>query len=155
MIEKVIFDVDGVFSNGQFLYDEEGKKYKIFGAHDSDGIKLLDNSGIALQAITADLRGFAITKKRMDDIGLKLQVVAERDRVEFIKMCSRKSRVCFMGDGHYDSFAFDHAHYSIAPNNAVEIARRSANYVTAAKGGEGAVYEAALHLIKLINGDRN
>lgn len=37
----IIFDIDGVMTTGQFLYSENGKAYKIFGAHDNDGIKLL------------------------------------------------------------------------------------------------------------------
>ena len=39
----LIFDVDGVMTSGQFLYSSNGKVYKIFGAHDSDGLKLLKN----------------------------------------------------------------------------------------------------------------
>jgi 3-deoxy-D-manno-octulosonate 8-phosphate phosphatase KdsC-like HAD superfamily phosphatase len=40
MIKHVIFDVDGVFTTGQFLYDVNGKAYKIFGPHDFDGLKM-------------------------------------------------------------------------------------------------------------------
>ena len=36
-----ILDVDGVMTTGQFLYSEKGKIYKVFGAHDADGLKLL------------------------------------------------------------------------------------------------------------------
>ena len=39
--KKIIFDVDGVFTTGQFLYTEDGKFAKVFGPHDNDGIKLI------------------------------------------------------------------------------------------------------------------
>lgn len=79
--KNFIIDVDGVFSTGQFLCTEEGKFAKIFGPHDHDGIKLLKNL-INVQAISADKRGFAITKKRIaDDMRLKLELVSEENRL--------------------------------------------------------------------------
>ena len=35
-IKVFILDVDGVMTNGQFLYNEDGKSYKIFGPDDND-----------------------------------------------------------------------------------------------------------------------
>ena len=36
-----MLDVDGVMTTGQFIYSDKGKQYKIFGPHDSDGLKLI------------------------------------------------------------------------------------------------------------------
>ena len=68
MMKKLIFilDVDGVMTTGQFLYSQDGKAYKIFGPHDNDGLKLL-NDKVTIQFITADKRGFPISKKRIID----------------------------------------------------------------------------------------
>ena len=47
-MKKYLFllDVDGVMTTGQFLYSEEGKVFKVFGAHDHDRLNLLkSNSG--------------------------------------------------------------------------------------------------------------
>ena len=41
LIKNIVFDIDGVLTDGSFLYDEKGKKYKRFGAHDADGLDLL------------------------------------------------------------------------------------------------------------------
>ena len=62
-IKNLILDVDGVFTTGQFLYTINGKVAKVFGAHDNDGIKL-SKPYLNIHAITADKRGFNITKKR-------------------------------------------------------------------------------------------
>ena len=59
-----ILDVDGVMTTGHFLYSQDGKEYKVFGSHDNDGLKLL-NDRVNLQFITADKRGFPITKKEL------------------------------------------------------------------------------------------
>ena len=36
-----ILDVDGVITNGQMIYDQHGKKYKIFGQDDHDSLKIM------------------------------------------------------------------------------------------------------------------
>lgn len=146
-LTTVIFDVDGVFTNGQFLYDSEGKKYKVFGPHDSDGIKLLISNGIHVAAISADHRGFLITKKRMEDIGIDVKLVSEQARASYFESLDDLSSTCFMGDGHYDAKIFPSVAYSIAPSNAVDVALNAASFVTKSKGGEGAVYEACLHIL--------
>lgn len=148
-IKHVIFDVDGVFTSGQFIYDESGKRYKIFGPHDSDGIKFLLGQDIFVEAISADKRGFNITRKRMNDIGLPLTLVSESDRESFVRGCGGLKQLCFMGDGHFDAHIFDIVSYAIAPSNAVPIALEKADYVTRASGGNGAVYEAALHILNI------
>ena len=63
-----VLDVDGVLSSGQFLYDSNGKQYKIFGPHDNDGLKLISKY-IKIRFISADTRGFEISKKRVEDMG--------------------------------------------------------------------------------------
>lgn len=149
-ISQVIFDVDGVFTNGQFLYGKDGKQFKIFGPHDSDGIKMLTHKGISVHAISADERGFQITKKRMDDIGISCALVPEAERLDYILKYGSSDKICFMGDGHFDAMVFSHVAYSIAPSNALKIAKLSASYVTEAPGGNGAVYEACIHLMQLL-----
>jgi 3-deoxy-D-manno-octulosonate 8-phosphate phosphatase (KDO 8-P phosphatase) len=149
-ITRIVFDVDGVFTNGQFIYDENGKRFKIFGPHDADGIKLLKTAGIKLEAITADRRGYSITKKRIYDMGLPLSLVGEVERLAYVANLVDSATTCFMGDGHYDAEVFSVAAYSIAPANAVSIAKSRANYVTKSCGGHGAVYEAALHILEIM-----
>ena len=36
-----LLDVDGVMTNGQFIYSKNGKIQKIFGPDDHDGLSLL------------------------------------------------------------------------------------------------------------------
>ena len=61
MIKHVLFDVDGVFTDGCFYYSAQGKIIKVFGPHDGDGIKLLRALGLTISAISADQRGFSIS----------------------------------------------------------------------------------------------
>lgn len=149
-IENIIFDVDGVFTDGTFYYSDHGKIMKRFGPHDGDGIKFLRSKGVNITAITADYRGFNISQKRMADMSISLELVSEADRCDYLVKNYDLSLTCFMGDGHYDAEAFELVAYSVAPANAVERAIERAKYVTLRSGGNGAVYEAALHLLKIM-----
>ena len=144
-----IFDVDGVMTTGQFLYSVEGKVYKVFGAHDNDGIKLLADK-VKIIFLTADKRGFPISKKRIvDDMGQELILVSEQDRLEFIKSNYGLDSAIYMGDGIHDTEILRQCLYGIAPANARIEAREAASYVTPSASGEGAVLDACLQIIRL------
>ncbi len=139
-----VIDVDGVLSTGQFIYGDSGKLYKIFGPHDSDGLKLIKEK-VNVSFISADKRGFEISNKRVSDMGFKLNLVSEEDRRNHLEKLGFEN-VIFMGDGYYDALLFSEVNYSIAPANARKEALENADYVTENKAGEGAVMDACIHL---------
>jgi 3-deoxy-D-manno-octulosonate 8-phosphate phosphatase (KDO 8-P phosphatase) len=147
-ITHFVLDVDGVFTTGQFLYTVEGKSAKVFGPHDNDGIKLISKL-LTVWAISADKHGWLITKKRIaDDMGIKLEMVSEDDRLDWFKNNLDLESTVYMGDGIYDAKIFEHVAYSIAPANAFHITRAKADFVTISRSGEGAVAEACLHIME-------
>lgn len=148
--EFVIFDVDGVMTTGQFLYSINGKEYKVFGPHDNDGIKLICNL-IKIIFITADERGYPITKRRIvDDMKQELHLVNENGRLDFIEKNYRLSNVIYMGDGYYDAAILEKCFFGIAPNNARIEAKKAANYITPSNSGEGAVLDACLKIKEML-----
>lgn len=151
---RFVIDVDGVLTTGQFLYTLEGKFAKIFGPHDNDGIKLVSKF-ITVWTISADQRGWPITKKRIaDDMGLKLELVPEAERLDWFRKNCDLAKTIYMGDGIYDAKVFEIVAYSIAPVNAFYTAREKANFVTQSKSGEGAVAEACLHIMEKFFGQK-
>jgi 3-deoxy-D-manno-octulosonate 8-phosphate phosphatase (KDO 8-P phosphatase) len=145
-----IFDVDGVMTTGQFLYSINGKEYKIFGPHDNDGIKMIC-SLIKVIFITADERGYPITKRRIvDDMKQELYLVNEKDRLNFIENNYGLSNVIYMGDGYYDAAILAKSFFGIAPNNARIEAKKVANYITPSNSGEGAVLDACLKIKEVL-----
>ena len=71
-IDTVIFDIDWVFTNWNFIYTADWKVAKIFWPHDADGVKLLRKYNINIQCISADKRWYPITKKTaMQSEGMK------------------------------------------------------------------------------------
>tara|TARA_B110000263_G_C15010123_1_gene374632 strand:+ start:39 stop:500 length:462 start_codon:yes stop_codon:yes gene_type:complete len=141
-----ILDVDGVLTTGQFLYSISGKSYKVFGPHDNDGLKMLKDK-IKIKFITADKRGFQITKNRIvDDMGFELDLVSEIDRFNYLKEKYGFSNLIYMGDGYHDAKILKESFFGISPKNARIEARECANYITDSNSGEGAVLDACLQI---------
>jgi len=148
MKKVVISDVDGVLNTGQFLYNESGKCFKVFGPHDADGVKLLKEAGWTVRFISADKRGFEITKKRIDDMNCELTLVSEKERLDWIESRYPIKDIVYVGDGYYDAQILRKAGCGISPKNARIEARTAANYVTDSKSGEGAFLDAAIIILK-------
>lgn len=146
-MKNFIIDVDGCLTTGQFLYSTEGKVMKVFGPDDADALSILKNK-INIQMISGDKRGFSITKKRIDDMNFPFDLVSTFERVKWIEEKFNPEETIYMGDGIYDALVFEKVGYSIAPANGFYITKQKANFVTQAKGGEGAVAEACLHILE-------
>tara|TARA_B100000989_G_scaffold259799_1_gene210131 strand:+ start:76 stop:510 length:435 start_codon:yes stop_codon:yes gene_type:complete len=135
-------------TTGQFIYSSRGKQFKIFGPHDSDGLKLLKNR-LNIIFISADKRGFSISKKRIKDhMGYNINLVSEEDRYQFLSKKFGIKNIIYMGDGIYDANILKDCFYGIAPKNARIEAKKSSNYITKSKSAEGAVLDACLHIKK-------
>ena len=143
-----LLDVDGVMTNGQFLYSSKGKSFKIFGPDDHDGLSLL-KPFLKIEFITGDKSGFKISKKRIvDDMNFKLNLVSTTERVQWINERYNLKEVIYMGDGIFDHYVMKRVSYSIATNDSDSNAKKYANFVTKRNGGNRAVAEACLHIMK-------
>lgn len=145
--KNLIIDADGVFTDGKFYYTTEGKIMKKYGPDDADAISLIKDK-MHIHVISADKRGFQITKKRMNDMKLEIDLVSTFERLSWIGQRYNPDETIYMGDGIYDALVFRYVAYSIAPANAFGYTKRYADYVTTAKGSEGAVAEAILHILE-------
>ena len=144
--KNFILDVDGVLTTGQFFYDQNGKKYKVFSVDDKDALTLLKKY-IKISFITSDIKGFKISKKRVEDMGFKLKYVKSLERANWIKKNYKSKKTIYMGDGIFDFLVFKQVGYSICPNNADFNCKKKADFVTKNKSGERALSEACLHII--------
>lgn len=148
VIKNLILDVDGVMTDGKFLYSKNGKEYKTFGPDDSDALNIVKDI-INIHFVSGDKRGFEITKKRIvDDMGFPLDQVSTFDRVSWIKDHYDPTETIYMGDGIFDALVFKQVAYSIAPQNAFFKTKQEADFVTSKNGGEGAVAQAVFHIME-------
>ena len=148
MALNFVLDVDGVMTTGQFLYSKKGKEYKIFGAHDADGLKLIKDK-VNIVFISADKKGFPISKKRIKDMGHRIELVPEEDRYNWFKKRFGFENTIFMGDGIFDAPIIRDCKFGIAPSNARVETKKWAKYVTPSKSAEGAVCDACIKINKV------
>lgn len=143
-----VVDVDGVMTDGTFWYSETGKMFKRFGPDDADALSLAARF-MRIEFVSADRRGFAITRRRIvDDMGYELSEVGGLERLAWAAERHGLNNVVYMGDGIFDAPLLEAAAYGIAPADADPEACRAADFVTTRPGGRRAVSEACLHVLE-------
>jgi 3-deoxy-D-manno-octulosonate 8-phosphate phosphatase (KDO 8-P phosphatase) len=149
-IEKfsnLILDVDGVFTDGKFLYSNQGKVFKSFGADDHDALRVTKNF-LSIQIVTSDNRGFSISSKRVsEDLGFHLELVKSTERLDWIRKNYDLSKTIYMGDGICDIEIFEKVGFAICPFNSLLVVKQHADYVTKSSGGDRAIAEACLFIL--------
>lgn len=150
MIKRFICDVDGCLNDGKIYWTAQGKMFKAFGPHDQDGLKLL-KPHVDIEFITADQAGWDITYSRIvTHSHYALTLVPEDKRYDYVSAQGFEN-VAYMGDGFHDAAILKMVQLGIAPRNARIEAKEAAGYVTASAGGEGAVMDACLIILRAMN----
>jgi 3-deoxy-D-manno-octulosonate 8-phosphate phosphatase (KDO 8-P phosphatase) len=150
-IRLLVFDVDGVLTDGGIYIDDHGIESKRFHVRDGLAMKLAMSMGYQIGVITGrSRRGVTL---RMRELGIELYMSGVHDKAAALKaMCSRAGvgveHAAFVGDDLIDVPAMRVCGYAIAVADAVQEARQSAKYVTLAPGGHAAAREAIEHVIK-------
>ena len=153
-IKLVIFDVDGVFTDGKLYFNEQGEAMKAFNSLDGIGIKMLMNSDIEVAIITG--RTSEIMAAQATELGIAHLYQGDHNKLAAFAHCLKKlnltPEVCaYMGDDVSDLPIMQRVHLSIAPPNAVATVKEQAHLVTTVAGGSGAVREAADTILKAQN----
>jgi len=141
----MIFDVDGVLTDGTLWYSARGEELKAFSAHDGHGIKMLAAAGVPV-ALLSGRRSKAVTV-RARELGIKRVFQGVDDKLSVFQKLLNKERLQpeaagFMGDELVDLPVLARCGFACAPREAPEAVRGRAHYVTTASAGRGAVREA-------------
>jgi 3-deoxy-D-manno-octulosonate 8-phosphate phosphatase (KDO 8-P phosphatase) len=151
-------DVDGVLTDGTFLWGVNGEEFKRFCFADVTGIALARAAGIVLALISGESSpdGMALVQRYADKLGIVDVYKGCHDKAAALRDFAAARSVeldetCFIGDDVMDLPAMAVAGLAAAPADAHPRALASAAYVTAADGGKGAVRE----VLDLIVGQRD
>ena len=68
-IKLLVFDVDGVLTDGSLIVGDDGEEYKAFFSKDGLGMKMLQQTGVKIAVITA--RTSNVVTHRMESLGIK------------------------------------------------------------------------------------
>ncbi len=143
-IKVVIFDIDGVMTNGGLMLGDDGLEYKNFHSQDGLGLKLLRNTGIEMAIITG--RTSNVVVKRAENIKIKHIYQGVEDKLEAFEQLLKDFKVspdecAFMGDDVVDLPPMRRCGLSVTVPHAMPLVKRYAHYITAREAGHGAVRE--------------
>ncbi len=143
-IKLIIFDVDGVLTDGGLTIGDDGQEYKTFNTQDGLGMKLLKNSGVQMAIITG--RTSNVVKQRAEGTGVTHfyqgvddKLVAYKDLIA--KLNLQPEQTAFMGDDVVDMPPMLRCGLSVAVPAAPKSVLTHAHYITTKEGGKGAVRE--------------
>ncbi len=143
-VKVMIFDVDGVLTDGSLTYGTDGELTKTFNVLDGLGIQMLARVGIVTAIISARLS--PITARRAQDLGIAHVYQGKHDkRVAFADLLAltgaRADECGYIGDDVIDFPLLSVVGFAVTvPNGHLDV-REHAHYLTQAGGGRGAVRE--------------
>jgi len=143
-VRLMVFDVDGVLTDGRLWYGPDGESLKVFHAADGHGLKMLAASGVHIALLSG--RRSAAVERRAAELGITrvLQGIDDK-RPAFERLLAQAEigadSAGFMGDELVDLPVMTRCRFACAPYEAPEFVRRHAHYVSRAPGGGGAVRE--------------
>jgi 3-deoxy-D-manno-octulosonate 8-phosphate phosphatase (KDO 8-P phosphatase) len=148
-VRLILFDVDGVLTDGKILLHADGTESKVFDIKDGTGIVWAQRLGLTVGFLSA--RSSAATAQRASQLGITLVhqgVSSKLDTYEQIadSLMIDDEEIAYMGDDILDLPVLARVGLATAPADAAPDVRQRVHWVAAAKGGAGAARE----LIELI-----
>lgn len=143
-VKLVVFDVDGVLTDGRLWYGPHGEVLKAFHAFDGHGVKMLQRAGVRAAILSGRDMPAVTERARELDIAHVLQGVGDKRRA-FEALLRRlklsRAAAAYMGDDLVDLGVLECCGLACAPNEAPEAVRSIAHCIPSAPAGEGAARE--------------
>ncbi|HVE08836.1 MAG TPA: HAD family hydrolase [Paraburkholderia sp.] len=153
-VKLMIFDVDGVLTDGGLMFTADGDTMKSFNSMDGHGAKLLREAGIETAIITGRQSGIVPARAKDLHITHIYQGIGDK-RVAFaelLKATGRTPEECgYMGDDWPDLAVMLKVGFAAAPANSHPEVIARAHWVSEARGGHGAVREVCDTLLRAQN----
>jgi 3-deoxy-D-manno-octulosonate 8-phosphate phosphatase (KDO 8-P phosphatase) len=144
-IELLIFDVDGVLTDGRLILGDDGQEYKAFHSQDGHGIKMLQKHGVRCAVITG--RTSKVVEYRMRNLGINLIYQGQENKLEgFGDLLEstglQPGQIAYLGDDLVDLPVMSKVGLAIAVSDAHPWVIRHAHWRTPRAGGRGAARDA-------------
>lgn len=143
-IKLVIFDVDGVLTDGGLYFTDDGREIKKFNVKDGLGISILVKNGVEVAVITG--RNSVIVAERMKSLGVNHVYQGRMNKLETyqnLKLALQitDEEVAFVGDDIIDLPIMEQCALSAAVADAHDDVKKKARLVLSKRGGMGAARE--------------
>lgn len=143
-VRLVIFDVDGVLTDGSLFIGDDGQEYKAFNSKDGHGMVMLQHSGVQIAIITG--RTSEVVRIRMESLGIQQVFQGKRDkRPAYMELKQATGlgdeEIAYVGDDVVDLPVMTRVGLAIAVQDAHPVTKQHAHWVTPSGGGCGAARE--------------
>jgi 3-deoxy-D-manno-octulosonate 8-phosphate phosphatase (KDO 8-P phosphatase) len=143
-IRALIFDVDGVLTDGTILMHADGGESKHFHIRDGTGIVLANRAGLLTGVLSARQSGAVTARTRQLRMGIVKQgILSKGQALDDIlrEHALQEDEIAFMGDDLLDLPVMTRVGLAAAPADAAAEVRASAHWVARLPGGRGAARE--------------
>ena len=143
-VRLLLFDVDGVLTDGQVLLHADGSESKQFNVRDGTGIVWAQRAGLMIGLLSA--RSSPATSQRATQLAISIVVQGTINKLSAYEEILHEhgladTEVAFMGDDLLDLPVLTRVGLSAAPADAVPEVRARVDWVSQAPAGRGAVRE--------------
>ncbi len=150
-LKLMIFDVDGILTDGRLYISEHGEAMKAFHVHDGHGLKMLQECGIGVGILSS--RSSAIVSRRAAELGIDLVVQGAADKgAAFARILDQRGLAAgaagFMGDDLVDLPVLTRCGFAATVPEAPSAVRNRAHYVSAVGGGRGAARDVCEFVLR-------
>ena len=152
-IKTLVFDVDGVFTNGQVLAMSDGDILRQFDSKDCFGIRMASMNGLRPAIITGGSSESILKRCQMMGVATEDVFLHSRDKLaDFQQYCQKygyaPDEVLYCGDDLPDIPVMLNC-FGVAPADAVEEVKQAAAYVSAFGGGRGFIRNTVEMVMKV------
>ena len=140
-VKLIIFDVDGVLTDGRLFLGDDGQEYKAFNSRDGLGVALLRDTDIEIAIITA--RRSEVVRKRMESLQVRHVYQGQENKASAYDMLLntltlQPEQVAYVGDDLIDLPVMTQVGLAVAVADAHPVVKRHAHWITPSAGGHGA-----------------
>lgn len=140
-VRLVIFDVDGVLTDGSLFLSDNGEEYKAFHSRDGHGIKMLQRTGVQVAIITG--RTSNVVMHRMRDLGVTLVYQGSTEKLPVFTQLVEQlgldaSEIAYVGDDVVDLPVMRRVGFAVAVQDAHPLVKKHAHWQAPSGGGRGA-----------------
>jgi N-acylneuraminate cytidylyltransferase len=156
-LKLVIFDIDGIFTDGSVYLNKKGQETLKFSRIDGKGIELLRKNKLRTAAISSE--NSEIARKRMEKLKINSVYIGISNKINVYNELKTKyklkdDQICYCGDDIQDLEPIKSSGFSCCPINSQRIIKENSNYISDIKGGEGFVRDVC-NIILTNKGETN
>lgn len=140
-IKLVIFDVDGVLTDGSLFIGDDGQEYKAFNSKDGHGMRMLQSVGVDIAIITGRVSN--VVKYRVEELGIQHVYQGKREKLPAYEELLRETglnhdEIAYVGDDVVDLPVMCRVGLAVAVQDAHALVKKHAHWITEHNGGRGA-----------------